>query len=49
MSTQAWERATALNAGVPFGWVTGDEVYGAAPGLRADLEDEGIGDDERWL
>jgi SRSO17 transposase len=28
----------ALDAGIPAGWVTGDEVYGADPGLRADLE-----------
>ena len=28
----------ALDAGVPAGWVTADEVYGADPGLRADLE-----------
>jgi SRSO17 transposase len=30
--------ARALDAGAPARWVTGDEVYGAAPGLRADLE-----------
>jgi SRSO17 transposase len=30
--------ARALDGGVPAGWVTGDEVYGADPGLRADLE-----------
>jgi len=30
--------ARALDAGVPTSWVTGDEVYGADPGLRADLE-----------
>jgi SRSO17 transposase len=28
----------ALDAGVPAAWVTGDEVYGADPGLRTDLE-----------
>jgi SRSO17 transposase len=28
----------ALDAGVPAAWVTGDEVYGADPGLRNDLE-----------
>jgi SRSO17 transposase len=28
----------ALDAGTPAGWVTADEVYGADPGLRADLE-----------
>jgi hypothetical protein len=33
----------ALDAGVPAGWVTADEVYGAGPGLRADLEQRGIG------
>ena len=36
-------KVTALAAGVPAGWVTGDEVYGADPGLRADLEHRGIG------
>jgi SRSO17 transposase len=35
--------AAALDAGVPAGWVTGDEVYGADPHLRADLEQRGIG------
>ena len=35
--------AAALDAGVPSAWVTGDEVYGADPGLRADLEHRGIG------
>lgn len=35
--------AAALDAGVPFGWVTGNEVYGADPGLRTDLENRGIG------
>jgi hypothetical protein len=33
----------ALDAQVPAGWVTGDEVYGADPGLRGDLEGRGIG------
>ena len=28
----------ALDAGTPAAWVTGDEVYGADPHLRADLE-----------
>jgi SRSO17 transposase len=28
----------ALNAGVPAGWVTADEVYGGSPGLRGWLE-----------
>jgi SRSO17 transposase len=30
--------ARALDAGAPASWVTGDEVYGGDPGLRADLE-----------
>jgi SRSO17 transposase len=30
--------ARALDTGTPAAWVTGDEVYGADPGLRADLE-----------
>jgi SRSO17 transposase len=30
--------ARALDARVPAGWVAGDEVYGADPGLRSDLE-----------
>lgn len=33
----------ALDAGVPASWVTGDEVYGADPRLRAELEARGIG------
>jgi len=33
----------ALDAGVPAAWVTGDEVYGADPKLRADLHDKQIG------
>jgi SRSO17 transposase len=33
----------ALDAGVPVAWVTGDEVYGANPGLRAELEARGVG------
>jgi SRSO17 transposase len=33
----------ALEAGVPAAWVTGDEVYGADPGLRACLEARGVG------
>jgi SRSO17 transposase len=33
----------ALDAGVPAAWVTGDEVYGADPHLRADLERRRIG------
>jgi len=28
----------ALGAAIPAGWVAGDEVYGAGPGLRAELE-----------
>jgi SRSO17 transposase len=35
--------ARALDAGVPAAWVTGDEVYGADPALRAELEARGIG------
>ena len=35
--------AAALDAGVPAGWMTGDEVYGADPGLRTDLETRGVG------
>src|SRR3954470_6304836 len=33
----------ALDAGVPAGWVAGDEVYGADPDLRAALETRGVG------
>jgi SRSO17 transposase len=33
----------ALDAGVPAAWVTGDEVYGACPALRAELEARGVG------
>jgi SRSO17 transposase len=33
----------ALEAGIPAAWVTGDEVYGADPRLRACLEARGIG------
>jgi SRSO17 transposase len=33
----------ALDAGVPAAWVTGDEVYGADPDLRAELERRGVG------
>jgi hypothetical protein len=32
----------ALDAGTPVGWVSGDEVYGADPGLRAGLEDRKV-------
>ena len=35
--------ARALDAGMPAGWVSGDEVYGADPGLRADLEQRQMG------
>jgi SRSO17 transposase len=35
--------ARALDAGVPAAWVTGDEVYGANPELRAELEARGVG------
>jgi SRSO17 transposase len=33
----------ALNAGVPARWVAGDEVYGADPTLRAELETHRVG------
>jgi SRSO17 transposase len=33
----------ALEAGTPAQWVAGDEVYGANPGLRAELEHRGVG------
>lgn len=33
----------ALYAGTPAAWVTGDEVYGADPGLHADLERRQVG------
>jgi SRSO17 transposase len=32
----------ALEAGVPAGWVTADEVYGGDPALRRFLEDRGL-------
>ena len=35
--------ARVLDAGTPAGWVTGDEVYGADPGLHADLHTRRIG------
>jgi SRSO17 transposase len=35
--------ARTLDAGAPAAWVAGDEVYGADPGLRADLEDRRTG------
>ncbi len=35
--------ARALDAGAPAAWVAGDEVYGAGPGLRADLETRQVG------
>jgi SRSO17 transposase len=35
--------AAAIDAAVPASWVTGDEVYGADPDLRAWLEDNQIG------
>jgi SRSO17 transposase len=35
--------ARTLDAGVPAAWVAGDEVYGADPGLRAELETRGVG------
>src|SRR5215204_2845186 len=33
----------ALYAGVPARWVAGDEVYGADPALRGELEARGVG------
>jgi SRSO17 transposase len=33
----------ALDAGTPAGWVAGDEVYGADPGLRAGIEERQVG------
>ena len=33
----------ALDAGVPAGWVAGDEVYGNDPGLRIELESREVG------
>jgi SRSO17 transposase len=33
----------AMDAGVPAQWVAADEVYGADPGLRADLEARQVG------
>jgi SRSO17 transposase len=41
LATQMLTRT--LDAGVPAAWVTGDEVYGADPALRAELEARGIG------
>lgn len=35
--------AAALDAGTPCAWVTGDEVYGNAPRLRADLVQRRVG------
>ncbi len=35
--------ARALDAGVPARWVAGDEVYGADPALRAELESRELG------
>jgi SRSO17 transposase len=32
----------ALDAGTSAGWVTGDETYGADPGLRAGIEERGV-------
>ncbi|MFC5952387.1 IS701 family transposase [Pseudonocardia lutea] len=41
LAAQMIERA--LDAGVAARWMTGDEVYGADPGLRARLEAHGLG------
>jgi SRSO17 transposase len=35
--------ARAVEAGVGASWVAGDEVYGADPGLRGELERRGVG------
>jgi SRSO17 transposase len=35
--------ARALQAGIPARWVAADEVYGADPGLRADLQARQVG------
>src|SRR6266851_8275029 len=35
--------ARALDGGTPAGWATGDEVYGADPGLPAELEKRQVG------
>jgi SRSO17 transposase len=35
--------ARTLDAGAPAAWISGDEVYGADPGLRADLETRQVG------
>ena len=32
----------AVGSGIPFGWVTGDAVYGSHRNLRRWLEEEGI-------
>jgi SRSO17 transposase len=41
LATQMLTRA--LDAEIPAAWVTGDEVYGADPRLRAELEARGVG------
>jgi SRSO17 transposase len=46
LATQMLTRA--LDAGVPAAWVTGDEVYGADPRLRAELERRGSVMCWRW-
>lgn len=33
----------ALDGGAPAPWVTGDEVYGADPHLRRELDQRGVG------
>ena len=40
LARQMIERA--VQAGVPFAWVAGDEVYGGNPGLRGWLEEQEI-------
>ncbi|MEU7916428.1 IS701 family transposase, partial [Microbispora bryophytorum] len=38
-----WMVARALDAGATVAWVTGDEVYGQSPHLRAELEKRQVG------
>jgi SRSO17 transposase len=38
----------AVDGGVPAGWVAGDEVYGADPGLRAAIAARGLAATFTW-
>src|ERR1700733_13541476 len=39
----AWAMISrARDAGIPFAWAAGDEVYGGNPGLRSRLEEHGV-------